>query len=489
MGGSSSSDNGRRVVPPAARGGVDSLNLQQGCALHRHLSQLSPLTRNLLSNHNANDGLSHWEVDHGGDGWAVVETGCCHVGAGTRAFSSSFEWCTKWQVIDLLAEGFSEEELDEHQPEICISDWYAPHPSFGGEYEIHVKLMTADRRLVIDEFKEGPLRLPRGHAPYQQISHIFRRYGRGVRFVHFLHKGKDILFWTGHYGARLTNSSVTVMSRRQLVQQQPFLHQTSSSTVRFWMDLDPLPDELLLHILSFVPAQDLLLQCRAVCRRWQSLVDTSTLWLLKFEREQQMEMLQLANHFPSYAIPWSLVYVKKPFNCNLLRNACGKEGMRYWHAKNGGRNWSLEDNRTHVQGAEAQTCFVSTYYWCEKWQMVDLLQKGLWQELLDHHQPEICISDWYGGRQDCGCVYEIYVKLLASDGKRVIHEYEEKPERIPQWNNEEYHQAHTTNVEQYEGDGTCRAVGAPGLPNQRFLCKEWVIARHYMDSENRMHYT
>ncbi|XP_069497866.1 DBIRD complex subunit ZNF326-like isoform X2 [Ambystoma mexicanum] len=54
---------------------------------------------------------------------------------------------------------------------------------------------------------------------------------------------------------------------------------------------------------------------------------------------------------------------------------------------------------------------------------------------------------------------------------------------------EQFAKAHTTNVEQYEGDGTCLAVGAPGLPNQRFLCKEWVIARHYMDSENRMHYT
>ncbi|CAM4618751.1 unnamed protein product, partial [Lepidochelys kempii] len=42
------------------------------------------------------------------------------------------------------------------------------------------------------------------------VSYWFRQYGRGVRYVHFLHKGKDTHFWAGHYGARITNSTVMV---------------------------------------------------------------------------------------------------------------------------------------------------------------------------------------------------------------------------------------------------------------------------------------
>ncbi|XP_078518388.1 uncharacterized protein LOC144783115 isoform X2 [Lissotriton helveticus] len=49
--------------------------------------------RNLLLNPNASEGLSHWEVDNGGNGWEVVETDCCRVGASSqsKAFASSFD--------------------------------------------------------------------------------------------------------------------------------------------------------------------------------------------------------------------------------------------------------------------------------------------------------------------------------------------------------------------------------------------------------------
>lgn len=420
------------------------------CAMHEHQPLFAAhqhffgfhleLNRNLLLNPNASEGLSHWEVDNGGNGWDVVETECCSFGAcsQSKAFVSSFDWCTKWQVVDLWAAGYSQECLDNEQPEICVSDWFAPHPEFGGMYKIHVQLMSMDRRRVIDEFEEGPHTLAReSHRGYCEVSHTFRQYGSGVRFVHFLHKGKDVLFWRGHYGARITKSSVIVKSRghRGNLPSSDF---RSATNVTLWMDLNPLMDELLLHVLSFVPAHDLLLHCRCVSRKWCGLVDTPTLWILKCKREQRLELLDASRLQPD--IPWGRVYVKKPFSRNLLRNPCGQEGMRYWDARNGGRDWSVEDNRVRMDGAEAQTCFVSTYFWCEKWQIIDLLQEGLWKELLDNHKPEICISDWYAGRDDCGCVYEISVKLLASDRERVIDEYNVRPDPIPQWNNQNYHQ-------------------------------------------------
>lgn len=32
--------------------------------------------------------------------------------------------------------------------------------------------------------------------------------------------------------------------------------------------------------------------------------------------------------------------------------------------------------------------------WCFKRQLVDLVKEGMWQELLDSAQIEICIADW-----------------------------------------------------------------------------------------------
>ncbi|XP_069063009.1 F-box only protein 27-like isoform X2 [Pleurodeles waltl] len=447
--GGSSSEPVVNEVRGAAVEAICDMHDSESSLLSRHrcgfATGLSSQNPNLLSNPDAS-GLSHWEVDNGGNGWDVVETECCRVGARShsKAFVSSFDWCAKWQVVDLWAKGYSQEYLDSEQPEIYVSDWFAPNPEFGGMYKIHVQLLSMDRRRVIDEYEEGPISLSSGsHHHYRQVSHTFRRYGPGVRFVHFLHKGKDVLFWRGHFGARITNSSVRVKSSeayeiRAVRRSTSLSLSRSPSNITLWMDLNPLMDEVLLHILSFVSAQDLLLHCRCVSRRWRSLVDTPTLWLLKCKREKRLELLEISRL--QLDIPWGLVYIKKPFSRNLLRNPCGQEGMRYWHARNGGHDWSVEDNRIHLDGAEAQTCFVSTYFWCEKWQIIDLLHEGLWQELLDHHKPEICISDWYAGREDCGCEYEISVKLLASDRERVIDEYNLRPPPIPQWNNQHHHQ-------------------------------------------------
>lgn len=32
--------------------------------------------------------------------------------------------------------------------------------------------------------------------------------------------------------------------------------------------------------------------------------------------------------------------------------------------------------------------------WCSKRQLVDLVKEGVWQELLDSGQIEICVADW-----------------------------------------------------------------------------------------------
>ncbi|XP_028920642.1 F-box only protein 27 [Ornithorhynchus anatinus] len=210
------------------------------------------------------------------------------------------------------------------------------------------------------------------------------------------------------------------------------------------LDLEryPLPDELLVLILSFVPARVLVRRCRPVCRRWRGLVDGPSLWRLHCERRgaRGRALLDALRGWAPAHLPWSRLCVLRPLGRNLLRNPCGAEGLRGWEVTHGGDGWTVEENRQPVEGAEAQTCFVSSFNWCQKRQVVDLLREGLWAELLDDPRAEIHVSDWWGAREDCGCEYALTVQLLAANRQSELARFGVQPDPIPQWNDNAYRQ-------------------------------------------------
>ncbi|EHH30018.1 hypothetical protein EGK_10585, partial [Macaca mulatta] len=70
--------------------------------------------------------------------------------------------------------------------------------------------------------------------------------------------------------------------------------------------------------------------------------------------------------------------------------------------------------------------------WCSKRQLVDLVMEGVWQELLDSAQIEICVADWWGARENCGCVYQLRVRLLDVYEKEVV-KFSASPDPVLQW--------------------------------------------------------
>uniref|UniRef100_H9GI38 Uncharacterized protein n=1 Tax=Anolis carolinensis TaxID=28377 RepID=H9GI38_ANOCA len=214
----------------------------------------------------------------------------------------------------------------------------------------------------------------------------------------------------------------------------------ATKDIQIMEDLKYLPDELLLLILSWVPGRGLVRQCRLVCRKWRDLIDKPTLWRLQCERDPLAKPAVEAAALGSSHIDWCRISILRPFGRNLIKNPCGKNQFQHWETENGGNGWKVEDNRDRVEGAEAQTCFVSSYEWCVKSQVVDLLQEGLGEELMDAFQPDICIADWWGARDDCGCIYKIKVDLLAADRTSVVSHFTAEPDGIPQWNNAKYQQ-------------------------------------------------
>ncbi|XP_049755985.1 F-box only protein 50 [Elephas maximus indicus] len=175
-----------------------------------------PLYRNLLRSPNP-EGINISEP--------APRTGPTHQPLGTLGnFSGWFirteklqgdrSWTVKQQCVDLLAEGLWEELLDDEQPDITVMDWYEDSRLDLCVYELHVWLLAADRRTVIAQHHVAPRTSGRGPpGRWVQVSHVFRHYGSGVRFVHFMHKTKNRMEAGGLRRTRVTDSSVSVQLR------------------------------------------------------------------------------------------------------------------------------------------------------------------------------------------------------------------------------------------------------------------------------------
>ncbi|XP_066099877.1 F-box only protein 50-like [Saccopteryx bilineata] len=132
----------------------------------------------------------------------------------TEKLQHNRSWTVKHQCVDLLAEGLWEELLDDEQPDITVMDWYEDSRLDVCVYELHVWLLAADRHTVIAQHHVAPRTSARGPpGRWIQVSHVFRQYGPGVRFVHFLHKTKNRTEPGGLRRTRVTDSSVSVQFR------------------------------------------------------------------------------------------------------------------------------------------------------------------------------------------------------------------------------------------------------------------------------------
>ncbi|KAM9781454.1 F-box only protein 50 [Syngnathus typhle] len=121
-----------------------------------------------------------------------------------------YSWFTLEQTLDLKAEGLWDELLDEFQPEIVIQDWYEESQLHRSIYQLHVKLLGADKSTVISEHSVNPTEdLSVYSLTWKEVSHVFSGYGPGVRYIHFLHRVKN-QFLNGFYATRFTGSSVIV---------------------------------------------------------------------------------------------------------------------------------------------------------------------------------------------------------------------------------------------------------------------------------------
>ncbi|XP_073326938.1 F-box only protein 6-like [Pagrus major] len=168
--------------------------------------------RNLLKNPRAEHKMKNWHIlENGGDNWKVEEVMVPHPNETVQKnFVTSYGMCKKMQLINLATEGYNPSFMDHFQPDIKISDWYAPRWDCGSEYEIRVELLN-QRKKTIQTFAPETIYFEQWNdQKWSQMTHVFQNYGPGVRYIRFTHGGKDTQFWAGWYGIRVTDSCVEI---------------------------------------------------------------------------------------------------------------------------------------------------------------------------------------------------------------------------------------------------------------------------------------
>uniref|UniRef100_A0A3Q4B415 Uncharacterized protein n=1 Tax=Mola mola TaxID=94237 RepID=A0A3Q4B415_MOLML len=175
---------------------------------------LCKMRRNLLKNPRGENKMKDWQIlENGGDRWKVEEVMVPHPNeAVQKHFVTSYQMCRKSQIIDLSVEGYNPSFMDHFQPDIKISDWYAPRWDCGSQYEIRVELLNERKRPVTTFAPETVYFEQWNDQQWNQMIHVFQNYGPGVRYIRFTHGGKDTQFWAGWYGIRVTDSCVEICS-------------------------------------------------------------------------------------------------------------------------------------------------------------------------------------------------------------------------------------------------------------------------------------
>ncbi|CAF0875050.1 unnamed protein product [Brachionus calyciflorus] len=127
-----------------------------------------------------------------------------------RYYATPYYNATKYQLIDLLSEGVDQKVMEKIKPKIIIEDWYAARTDFGAEYKIDVIFYDSQYKKL--EWFEYSEKVPKGgDGKWKKFKKTIENYSKDVRYILFEHFGKDLEFIVGHYGTKLTNSSLKLL--------------------------------------------------------------------------------------------------------------------------------------------------------------------------------------------------------------------------------------------------------------------------------------
>jgi hypothetical protein len=153
--------------------------------------------------------LSGWQnVTNGGSGWAVTSGDVNTHLFGQKGFITSYMLDTRSQLVDLMALGYGQADLDAAPP-ITVSEWFhGAGPNTADPYYLKVELRAADNTVLASLNPNATT--SKASGAWQSATQTFTGYGPGLRYVYFEDGGQDTEFWAGQYGAVMDGASVVV---------------------------------------------------------------------------------------------------------------------------------------------------------------------------------------------------------------------------------------------------------------------------------------
>ena len=192
--------------------GIVSINGGDASAMSTAVTLYLQEPSNLLTNPGAETAnMAGWTIlANGAGGWGTGSGDPAIQLFGTLHFLTSYAWCTRSQLLDLTALGFTQADLD-LAPPITVREWYR-----GGGYntadKYYVKVELRDAMsAVVASYNLGTSSSPTTtNNTWQMATQTFSGFGAGVRYVYFEDGGRDAENWVGRYGAAMDGASVVV---------------------------------------------------------------------------------------------------------------------------------------------------------------------------------------------------------------------------------------------------------------------------------------
>lgn len=192
-----------------------------------------------------------------------------------------------------------------------------------------------------------------------------------------------------------------------------------------------IPEELLLHILSYVPTEQLVTYS-LVCKEWNTCIKSPELWKIMFKRRFKKQ----AKHVPWYV--YYALFNTDLFEGNLLRNGHGQEKFKYWDIyRDGGDRFIVEPSPVNADSLETvgiqnlRSCFATSFQMSKKLQVIKM-DRPLYSEILDRLKPHIYVSEYIAARFDSGIKYELKCELTDTTKQQKLKE-KIYNHRIEQW--------------------------------------------------------
>lgn len=189
---------------------IVAISLGLACVFGQSVPTVSAST-NLLTNPGAElDGAGWSTIQNGGDGMSYDFD--AFVRSGTKSFQTSFGLDSISQTVDLYANGYSAEDMNQ-APSISMGVWVGTRNDQAGQYYVKFSLLAADGATVVTSTSFGSefslISIDAG-TDWTQVSHTFSQYGNGIRYAKIEFGGQDQSFWAGNYGTHFDDASITV---------------------------------------------------------------------------------------------------------------------------------------------------------------------------------------------------------------------------------------------------------------------------------------